>query len=267
MQNKHEELYYLMDLVRPNLLGDLDTFRAEMSRPIMYARAKDAKDQVRREADKQEHILRRAILPAYLERKKEVVLKDTLTVKREKVVFCELSEIQKKIYRRILTLPDFQLLRFANAPCECGVNSSYFRGYKKCRSHMEQLNYQRRHKDDLVPKKKCCFKYPWNPNRSEPGEERIDPDAILWIQMHEKPIGNPDDIEEEVIDGKYIACQVRIIVYLLDFSLTNISNLTLFPHPFLCRTVQCAPHWLQCISCTKFLPIHVCFKLITLRVD
>ncbi len=61
-----------------------------------------------------------------------------------------------------------------------------------------------------MPKKKCCFKYPWHPDRGELGVPDIDPDAILWIQMHEKAIGNPDDIEEDVIDGKYVVCQVRI---------------------------------------------------------
>ena len=174
----------------------------------MYARAKDAKDGVMRLADKQEHLLRRLIKPAYIERKKEEVLKDTLTQKNERVVFCELSEVQKKIYRHIISLPDFELLRFANAPCDCGVNKAYFRGYNKMRTHKEQLNYQRRHKKDLVPQKKCCYKYPFNPKRDEPGEPQIDPDAILWRQAHDKPIGNPDDIKEDILDGKYITCQV-----------------------------------------------------------
>jgi SNF2 family DNA or RNA helicase len=168
--------------------------------------------------------------PAYLERKKEDVLKDSLTQKREKVVFCELTEIQKKIYRHLIALPDYQYLRFGNAPCgkgfdltilcvfteshllfscilDCGINKQYFRGYKRMKTHKEQLNYQRRHKSDLTPKKKCCYKYPWNPRRGEPGEPEIDPDAILWIQQHEKPIENPDEIFEDTIEDKYIVCK------------------------------------------------------------
>jgi SNF2 family DNA or RNA helicase len=206
MQNRHDELFYLMNLVRPNLLGDWDSFSNDISKPITYARAKDAHEKVLRRAAQCEQMLRDRIKPAYLERKKEEVLKDSLTKKREKVVFCELTEIQKKIYRHIIALPDYQHLRFANAPCDCGINKQYFRAYKKMRTHKEQLNYQRRHKSELTSKKICCYKYPWNPRRGEPGEPEIDPDAILWIQGHEKPIGNHDDIREDIIDDKYIVC-------------------------------------------------------------
>ena len=206
MQNKHDELYYLIDLVRPGLLGDWVTYREDISKPIRYARAKDAKQKVLDIAEEKEQVLRRAIRPAFLERKKEVVLKDELTTKRERVVFCELTEIQKKIYRHILTLPDYQQLRFANAPCDCGVNRQYFRGYKKMKTHREQLDYQRRHKKDLVLKKQCCYVYPWNPRRGEPGEPDVDPEAVLWRQMHDKPIGNPDEIREDILDNTFICC-------------------------------------------------------------
>ena len=212
MQNNHDELYYLMDLVRPGLLGDIRDFRNEISKPLMYARAKDSKDVVNNLAEQQENVLRSLIKPAFLERKKEDVLKDSLTQKKEKVVFCELSEIQKKIYRHILSLPDFQLLRFANAPCDCGVNKQYFRGYKKMKTHKEQIAYQRRYKEQLIPQKRCCWKYPWNPNRGMPGEPDIDPDAALWSTTHEKAVGNPDEIKEDIIDGK-VCCQVSSLAF------------------------------------------------------
>ena len=207
MQNRHDELYYLMDLVRPGVLGDWDTFSTEISKPITYARAKDAKEKVTLLAQQCEQLLREKIKPAYLERKKEDVLKNELTKKRENVIFCELTEVQKKIYRHMISLPDYQHLRFSNAPCDCGINRQYFLGYKKLKTHKEQLQYQRRHKNELVPKKKCCYKYPWNPRREEPGEPQIDPDAILWIHQHDKIIANPDEIEEDIIDDKYIVCK------------------------------------------------------------
>ena len=207
MQNKHEELFFLIDLVRPGLIGSKEAFRAEISRPITYARAKDAKQKVLDLAEEREQILQNAIRPAFLERKKEVVLKDELTEKKEEVIFCELTDIQKKIYRHIIALPDYQQLRFANAPCDCGVNKQYFRGYKKMKTHREQLDYQRRNKGILTLKKECCYRFPWNPLRDEPGEPQIEPDAILWKQAHEKEIGCPTDIADRVIDGKYVVCQ------------------------------------------------------------
>jgi SNF2 family DNA or RNA helicase len=124
MQNRHDELFYLMDLVRPSLLGDWNSFNNDISKPITYARAKDAKTAVLQIAAQCEQMLRDRMRPAYLERKKEDVLKDSLTQKREKVVFCELTEIQKKIYRHIIALPDYQYLRFGNAPCGKGFKDN-----------------------------------------------------------------------------------------------------------------------------------------------
>ena len=120
MQNNHEELFHLIDLARPSLLGDKKSFIDYTAKPIKYARAKDAKDDVKQLGKKREQELMHAIKPAYLERKKNVVLKDTLTKKNEKVIFCELSEIQKKLYRHIITLPDYYLLKTMNGPVRVG---------------------------------------------------------------------------------------------------------------------------------------------------
>lgn len=84
MQNNHDELYYLMDLVYPSVLGDIREFRDNISKPVVYARAKDAKEGVIRLAEEQEQLLRDLIKDVYLERKKEDVLKDSLTQKNER---------------------------------------------------------------------------------------------------------------------------------------------------------------------------------------
>uniref|UniRef100_A0A7S4RME9 Helicase C-terminal domain-containing protein n=1 Tax=Ditylum brightwellii TaxID=49249 RepID=A0A7S4RME9_9STRA len=79
-----------------------------------------------------------------------------------------------------MSLPDYRLLKMSNAPCKCGVNREFFRGYKEMRTLAEQINYQRRHKDKLIPRKNCCHTAPWNPRRGEPGQPEIDPEAVLW---------------------------------------------------------------------------------------
>jgi len=208
MQNNHKELYYLIDMVRPTLFGDWTTFRLEFSDPLKYARAKDAKAECVALGKDKQQVLERMLKPVYLVRKKDDVLQNQLTKKNEKVIFCQLSELQKMIYRHILTLPDYDLLRFANSPCECGVNTQYFISYKKLKTKKEQVAYQRRHKDQLVPKKKCCFRYPMNPYRVEEGGPDIDRDAVLWKQLHDKPIGDPNSVAEDILDGKYIACKL-----------------------------------------------------------
>ena len=121
-----------MDLVRPGILEDKNTFMEYTSKPIRLARAKDAKDEIIRLGKQREEELMRAIAPAFVERKKEVVLKDSLSNKNEKVIFCELSEIQKKLYRHLLSLPDYEMLRMGNTPCgACNINQQYFIGYKR----------------------------------------------------------------------------------------------------------------------------------------
>ena len=209
MQNNHKELYHLIDMVRPGLFGDWSTFRTDISDPLKYARAKDAKAECVSMGKDRQKVLDRMLKPVYLVRKKEEALKDNLTKKNEKVVFCQLSDVQKQLYRHILTLPDYDLLRFANAPCECGVNTQYFIRYKKLKTKKEQIAYQRRHKDQLKSKKRCCFRYPRNPywDDNDLSEPFIDPDAILWKQLHDKPIGDPDSIEEDILDNKYITCK------------------------------------------------------------
>ena len=58
----------------------------------------------------------------YLRRSKEDTLSKFLPKKDERIVFCELSALQKELYEYILEQPDFVVLRQKNAPCDCGVN-------------------------------------------------------------------------------------------------------------------------------------------------
>ena len=63
----------------------------------------------------------RALLGKYLlQRKKEEVLADRLKGKREIVVFCELSDLQKRIYTHLLSLPDFDNVKMGSVICPCG---------------------------------------------------------------------------------------------------------------------------------------------------
>jgi len=119
-----------------------------------------------------------------LSRKKKDYLKGSLTEKDEKVVFCELTDVQKEIYRNIMSLPDYFLLRMANTPCDCGVNKAFFVNYQSLKTKKERLEYQRRHKKEIVPRKDCCYKIPWNSLRGQPGEPDIDPKAAIWKAQH-----------------------------------------------------------------------------------
>lgn len=50
----------------------------------------------------------------------EEVLSDLLKGKSDTVVFCDVSNVQRELYLNVLSLPEFQLLKRAKEPCDCG---------------------------------------------------------------------------------------------------------------------------------------------------
>jgi Helicase conserved C-terminal domain len=128
----------------------------------------------------------------YIKRNKSQVLTDELPMKNERVLFCEPSPIQKELYERMLLLPDFILLKYAQAPCECGVNRALFQQFKLLRNEREKLDFQRRKRGEIQKKWKCCWKMPMNPNYDpatcDP-DEICDPMAPLWKWQHRSNSG------------------------------------------------------------------------------
>lgn len=131
------------------------------------------------------HQLAEKMKEVYIRRTKESELGDELPEKEETIIFCELTEIQKRLYEYVLTLPDFELLKYSHAPCDCGVNRSIFMGYKRLRDNKERVAYLRRHRDGVTKRKNCCYKIPLNPYRDEEGQPFIHPMAVLWMSQHE----------------------------------------------------------------------------------
>lgn len=97
-------------------------------------------------------------------------------MKDERVVFCEPTKLQVEIYQHLIKLPDFDYLRKANLPCDCGVNKRFFVEYNGLASREEKIAYQRQHRDDIIPRKHCCF---ISPNTNDL------PKAVIWRQNHE----------------------------------------------------------------------------------
>ena len=121
----------------------------------------------------------------HIRRTKEEELGEELPEKNEMVLFCEPTPIQKRLYEHILSLPDYELLRYATSPCDCGVNRALFQGYQKMQTNKEKIDYQRRHRNDIVPRKECCYKTPLNPDRNQEDQPWINPLATIWRNQHE----------------------------------------------------------------------------------
>jgi SNF2 family DNA or RNA helicase len=143
-------------------------------------RSKNADEAAIQRSARKVEALNQKLKKIMIVRKKEEVLKDQLPEKTEQLVLCELSPLQKQVYKNVLQLPDFQLVKTGSAPCDCCVNAQYFRRYQKLKSPAERLEYYRKHKNDIVKRRACCYIVPLNPNRDEEGQPLIDPDAALW---------------------------------------------------------------------------------------
>lgn len=81
----------------------------------------------------------------------------------------------------------------------------------RMKTRKEQLNYQRRHKNELRANKKCCFKYPYvgMAELDQYDGETIEPNAILWKQKHRQIIEDPDAIAPgcDIVDHDYVSCK------------------------------------------------------------
>jgi DNA excision repair protein ERCC-6 len=101
MQNSLVDLWSLFDFVFPMRLGNLVTFKNQFENPIRqggYASASNLQVQT---AAKCAETLKDAISPYLLQRFKADVTSD-LPQKSEQVIFCKLTQLQRKIYRRFL---------------------------------------------------------------------------------------------------------------------------------------------------------------------
>lgn len=91
MENSLPELWSLMNILNPLLLGDFKTFQKYFISPIT-----DNLEDVRSQ------ILRRTIAPYFLRRTKEQVLTD-LPDRQDEIVYCEMSEEQQQMYNEELS--------------------------------------------------------------------------------------------------------------------------------------------------------------------
>eukprot|EP00903_Cladosiphon_okamuranus_P010410 g9847.t1 len=161
IQNDMKELWFLLHLIDPRAVGEKNRFTEHFSEPIKRARAMNATAWDRRLGEKRLKELDAIRGRNMIRRTKDEELGDVLKGKSDTVVFCDLSEAQRDLYKNVLALPEFQLLMRAKDPCDCGRSGQ-------------------------PPRAKCCYKVPYAP----PGEahdrhgDGIDDRAVLFRKFH-----------------------------------------------------------------------------------
>ncbi|KAF9589875.1 hypothetical protein IFM89_029115 [Coptis chinensis] len=120
MQNKIMELFNLFDWVAPGSLGTREHFRDFYDEPLKHGQRSSAPERFVEIADqRKKHLI--TVLHGYLLRRtKEETIGHMMMGKEDNVVFCAMSELQKRVYKRTLQLPEIQCLINKDLPCSCG---------------------------------------------------------------------------------------------------------------------------------------------------
>ncbi|KAH7661986.1 DNA helicase protein [Dioscorea alata] len=120
MQNKILELFNLFDWVSPGSLGTREHFRDFYEEPLKHGQRLNAPDRFVQVADKRKQHLVSVLRKYLLRRTKEETIGHLMLGKEDNVVFCAMSELQKRVYKRMLEQPDIQCLINKDLPCSCG---------------------------------------------------------------------------------------------------------------------------------------------------
>lgn len=120
MQNKIMELFNLFDWVAPGSLGTREHFREFYDEPLKHGQRSTAPDRFVQIANKRRQHLVTVLNKYMLRRTKEETIGHLMMGKEDNIVFCAMSDLQKRVYKRMLQLPDIQCLINKDLPCGCG---------------------------------------------------------------------------------------------------------------------------------------------------
>ncbi|KAK6919597.1 Helicase, C-terminal [Dillenia turbinata] len=120
MQNKIMELFNLLDWVAPGSLGTREHFREFYDEPLKHGQRSNAPEKFVQVADKRKMHLVSVLRKYMIRRTKEETIGHLMMGKEDNIVFCAMSELQRRVYRRMLQLPDIQCLINKDLPCSCG---------------------------------------------------------------------------------------------------------------------------------------------------
>lgn len=120
MQNKIMELFNLFDWIAPGCLGTRDHFREFYDEPLKHGQRATAPERFVQVADKRKQHLVSVLRKYLLRRTKDETIGHLMRGKEDNIVFCAMSELQKRAYTRMLQLPEIQCLINKDLPCSCG---------------------------------------------------------------------------------------------------------------------------------------------------
>eukprot|EP00249_Psilotum_nudum_P023073 c28741_g1_i1 orf=351-3611(-) len=120
MQNKFMDLFHVFDWVAPGCLGNREHFREFYDEPLKQGQRISAPERFVCIAEERKLHLSKVLQRHLLRRTKQETIGHMMMGKEDNVVFCAMSPLQQRVYRRLLDSPDFQCLIKKDLPCSCG---------------------------------------------------------------------------------------------------------------------------------------------------
>ncbi|OQS00158.1 DNA repair and recombination protein RAD26 [Thraustotheca clavata] len=157
MQNDTDELHCLLNTIHEGSLGTLSEFRSYYAHDIKFARKKSAAPEAIDRARAKEKQLRTRLIPFYLRREKSIHPTFLTIQKFDKIVFCELTPLQLRAYRRVLESKDYQVLIRGDEMCDCGREIKR----RRCCHNTGGVLWVKHHQED-EPCRGCpsCIQFP-----------------------------------------------------------------------------------------------------------
>ncbi|KAJ8040811.1 DNA excision repair protein ERCC-6-like 2 [Holothuria leucospilota] len=119
LQNKMAELWCVLDWANPGCLGLWKDFKRKFEMVITKGQKYDAS---KRElaAGRKAALEFSKLRQSWLLRRTKSLISDQLPTKDEKVVFCQLTDLQISVSKALLASDDMKLVLMQNDPCDCG---------------------------------------------------------------------------------------------------------------------------------------------------
>ncbi|TRM60071.1 P-loop containing nucleoside triphosphate hydrolase protein [Schizophyllum amplum] len=117
IQNSYMEMWAVLDFTNPKQLGHKRHWNRFIAKPLIKGQSASASAEERQRQDEVAEILTKVILPKFFLRRTKDLIKHQLPNKTDEVVFCPLAPLQRKVYKRVLRLPEVQNLIHKDDPC------------------------------------------------------------------------------------------------------------------------------------------------------
>ena len=140
MQNNLKELYTVVNFIQPSVLGTPMSFESAYIRPIKSGLRRDAIGLEVAQAKQASKNLANKLKDVYLRRDKSLIagsrsslsclvwsefnflfffsLADSLPSKEDNIMFCAMTDLQTEVYKKVLALPDYELLKSSAEVCD-----------------------------------------------------------------------------------------------------------------------------------------------------